>query len=153
LLVEDEQNDVVLLERALGKAGLTQKLEVVSDGEAAMTHLARLCADIASRDALPGLVLLDLKLPRRSGLELLAWMRAQPALRRIPVVMLTSSRLSDEIRQAYDLGANSYLVKPAEFDGLVGMMKVVVPYWLGLNEPADPLRGSGQNNNFGPDNI
>ena len=83
---------------------------------------------------MPVLILLDLKLPRRSGLEVLEWLRQQPGLKRIPVVVLTSSRQSKDVDRAYDLGANSYLVKPVEFNALLDMMKQVGLYWLMVNE-------------------
>ena len=77
---------------------------------------------------------MDLKMPRRSGLEVLAWLRQQPGLKRLPVVVLTSSNQSPDINRAYDLGANSYLVKPAGFDSLVELVKNLDMYWLILNE-------------------
>ena len=89
---------------------------------------------------LPGLVLLDLKLPRRSGLEVLDWLRSQSGLRRIPVVVLTSSREVPDVDRAYDLGANSYLVKPGSPADLVAMVQALAGYWLHWNE-APTTRG------------
>ena len=129
LLVEDDTNDVLLVRRAFRKAGLTARIEVVGDGEAAVDYLAR-----AHTQGGPGLVLLDLKLPRRPGLEVLGWLRDQPGLRRLPVVVLTSSRESADINRAYDLGANSFLVKPVGFAELLEMIKTLDVYWLQLNE-------------------
>ena len=86
-------------------------------------------------------MLLDLKLPRRSGLEVLAWVREQPALRRLPVVVLTSSRESVDVNRAYDLGVNSYLTKPVGFEALIEMVKNVNLYWLVLNENPELPRG------------
>ncbi len=80
------------------------------------------------------LMLLDLKLPRKSGMEVLAWLRAQPALRRLRVVVLTSSKESGDINRAYELGANSYLVKPVTFDALLEMVKALNLYWVILSE-------------------
>jgi CheY-like chemotaxis protein len=82
---------------------------------------------------LPAVMLLDLKLPRRSGLEVLEWVRAQATLRRLPVVMLTSSNQSQDVNRAYDLGANSYLVKPVEFADLERMLGEIHVYWVDLN--------------------
>src|SRR5581483_1794343 len=102
--------------RAFAKANVPNPLIIVGDGDAAIAYLAGVdgYAD-RTRFPLPALVLLDLKLPRRSGLEVLEWIRKQPGVRRIPVVVLTSSRQRPDVDCAYDLGANSYLVKPVEF--------------------------------------
>lgn len=135
LLVEDDTNDVLLIGRAFRKANIANPIQVVSDGEAAVRYLSGEEA-YADRDRypLPMLMLLDLKLPRRSGLEVLEWVRQQPKLRRIPVVVLTSSRENIDVNRAYDLGANSYLVKPVAFDGLLNMVKALNQYWLIINE-------------------
>lgn len=135
LLVEDKSDDVLLIRRAWGKAGIANPLQAVTDGDQAVAYLAGE-GSYADRKqyALPVLVLLDLKLPCRSGLEVLEWVRQQPGLRRLPVVVLTSSQESSDINRAYDLGANSYLVKPVEFAPLLEMMKTFAPYWLVLNQ-------------------
>ena len=145
LLVEDKSNDVLLIRRALTKAGIVNPLQVVSDGDQAVAYLAGE-GDYGDRDRfpLPGVVLLDLKLPRRSGLEALAWLRQQPGLKRLPVVVLTSSTENRDINRAYDLGANSYLVKPVEFGPLLEMLKMFGPYWLVLNQkPEVEITGAG----------
>ncbi len=79
-------------------------------------------------------MLLDLKLPRKSGIEVLEWIRSQPGLKRIPVVMFTSSKQPVDINRAYDLGVNAYLVKPVNFDGLVELIKTLDAFWLRMNE-------------------
>ena len=137
LLVEDDPNDVLLLRRAFRSAGLPEPGQVASDGEEAIAYLGGEGA-FADRERypLPELLLLDLKLPRRSGFEVLAWVREQERTSRLPVVVLTSSRQEDDVRRAYDLGANSYLVKPGSFDGLKEMVQAVDLYWLRLNEAA-----------------
>ncbi|MGH7590384.1 MAG: response regulator, partial [Gemmatimonadales bacterium] len=119
LLVEDDANDVLLIRRAFAKAGAAGAIHSVSDGDAAVAYLQGEApyAD-RTRHPLPDLVLLDIKLPRRSGLDVLQWMRAQIPLQRLPTVMLTSSRDGGDVNRAYDLGANSYLVKPVSFDSL-----------------------------------
>jgi CheY-like chemotaxis protein len=131
LLVEDTRDDVLLIQRAFRKAGLNVRMNVVNDGEAAVDYLAGNGA-YADREQhpLPMLVLLDLKLPRRSGFDVLAWIRQQPLLKRLPVVILTSSEQMQDVNRAYDLGANSYLVKPVEFDSLQEMVKTLDLYWL-----------------------
>jgi CheY-like chemotaxis protein len=138
LLVEDNPDDVVLMERAFRKLNLLNPLVAVEDGEQAIKHLeAVIRGDDAQRYPLPALILLDLKLPRFSGLEVLAWLRQQPRLKRCPVVVLTSSKEAPDVRQAYDLGANSYLVKPVEFQSFVDLVRTLNLYWLVLNHPAD----------------
>lgn len=135
LLVEDNPTDVLLIQRAFDKVRLVNPVQVVHDGDAAVAYLAG-DGEYADRrrHPLPVLILLDLKLPRRSGLEVLAWLRAQEGLRRIPVVMLTSSQQPRDVAAAYDSGVNSYLVKPVEFDALLDMLKTVNLYWMVLNE-------------------
>jgi CheY-like chemotaxis protein len=135
LHVEDDPNDVLLIARAFRKAETAAQLQVVNDGEQALHYLGG-TNSYANREQfpLPSLVLLDLKLPRRSGIEVLEWMRTQPILKRIPVVMLTSSRQPVDINRAYDIGVNAYLVKPVNFDGLVEMLKTVDQFWLRVNE-------------------
>ena len=91
--------------------------------------------------ACPSLLLLDLKLPRKSGLEVLSWMRSQPDLKRLPVVMLSSSNQPEEINSAYDLGANSYLVKPGSMDEFVQLAKAVETYWVQSNTGPGPVCG------------
>ena len=138
LLVEDNPDDVALFKRALHKAELDYPLQVVGDGEAAIAYLSGegLYAD-RNNHPLPRLVLLDLKLPRKSGHEVLEWMRSQPELRRLPVVVLTTSREISDINRAYDHCANSYLVKPFSFDGLMDMVRTLHSYWLKMNETAE----------------
>jgi CheY-like chemotaxis protein len=138
LLVEDNPDDVRLLQRALRKARLVNPVEVAEDGEQAIAYLQGdgPYADRV-RYPLPVLVLLDLKLPRRSGLEVLAWIREQPGLRRMRVVVLTSSRQAADINRAHELGANSYLVKPGTPEALVEMVKVIDAYWMITAEQPD----------------
>ena len=135
LLVEDDANDVLLIRRAFAKAAITNPVHNVEDGDAAVAYLAGE-GSYADRDdhPLPAVVLLDLKLPRRSGLEVLEWVRRDPGLRRLPIVVLTSSRESSDVNRAYDLGANSYLVKPVAFDALTDLVRILQGYWVAWNE-------------------
>ena len=138
LIVEDNPTDVMLIRRALARLKIANPVQVIADGDRAVDYLSG-HDDYADRMQfpLPALILLDLKLPRRSGLEVLEWLRRQEGLRRMPVVMLTSSRQSDDVNRAYDLGANSYLVKTVEFDGLQEMLGTINTYWIDWNEKPD----------------
>ena len=135
LLVEDDYNDVLLIQRAFRKAEIQPPISIVSDGDEAISYLSRkgMYAN-TQRFPVPLLVLLDLKLPRRSGLEVLAWVREQPELRRLLVVVLTSSQEDSDLSQAYDLGANSYLVKPINFQDFVELVKLIDAYWFKVNQ-------------------
>jgi CheY-like chemotaxis protein len=135
LLVEDDPNDIILIKRAFEKANITNPLQVVENGEEAISYLTgKGRYGDRVKYPLPMLLLLDLKLPRKSGHEVLEWLSQQPMLKRLTVVVLTSSQQSSDINRAYDLGANSYLVKPVTFDALVEMVKTIDFYWLILNE-------------------
>ncbi len=135
LLVEDNLNDVLLMRRAFAKAQLPNPVEVVGDGDTAVAYLAgeNQYAD-RRRYPLPVVLLLDLKLPRRSGFEVLEWLRRQPGLRRLPVVVLTSSQEMADVNRAFDLGANSYLVKPVAPAALLDLVKTLGLYWLDYNQ-------------------
>lgn len=138
LIVEDDPNDVLLLQRAFSKVSVPHDLRIARDGEEALDYLegAGPYADRAAHP-LPCLVLLDLKLPRRSGLEVLEGIRRTPALSGLPVIILTSSREESDIQRAYERGANSYLVKPVGFEGLLDLVRELAGYWLSLNRRAD----------------
>jgi CheY-like chemotaxis protein len=138
LIVEDNPTDAMLIRRAFAKLNIANPVQVVADGDRAVDYLSGRdgYAD-RTQFPLPALILLDLKLPRRSGLEVLEWLRSQDGLRRLPVVMLTSSRQSQDVNRAYDLGANSYLVKPVEFDSLQEMLGTINTYWIDWNEQPD----------------
>jgi CheY-like chemotaxis protein len=129
LHVEDNPDDVMLMNLAFNRAGITARLHVVSDGDEAITALEQ----SALNGGAPVCVLLDVKLPRVSGLEVLAWIREQPSLRRLPVILLTSSSQTADINRAYDLGANSFLVKPPDLDSLTQLVKTVAHYWVQTN--------------------
>lgn len=142
LLVEDDRNDVFFLQYAFERAGINNPLEVVEDGQQAMDYLAGAgrYAD-RERHALPCLVLLDLKLPVRVGLEVLRWIREQPALQTLLVVVLTSSANIRDIDESYRLGARSFLVKPLSVDKRLEMVRAIKLYWLEHNEL--PTLGGG----------
>ena len=135
LLVEDNPSDVLLLQRAFRKANVTVPLQAVGDGEAAVSYLSgQEPYGDRIHHPLPVLILLDLKLPRKSGAEVLEWLRQQPILNRLPVVVLTSSKEYADINRVYDLGANAYMVKPVAFDNLVDIVKTLNMHWIIFNE-------------------
>jgi len=133
LLVEDSQNDVFLMQQAFKKAGLPNPIQVVSDGQEAISYLKGegRYSDRAQYP-LPMAVLLDLKMARMNGFEVLEWVRKQPNLKRVVVIILTASNRSSDADRAYDLGANFYLTKPGKFEDLVEMTKCLHD-WLRLN--------------------
>ncbi len=135
LLVEDDPDDILLFQRAFSQASLVNPVRIVRNGEEAVHYLSGAGVYVDRvRYPLPSLVLLDLKLPKKSGLEVLEWMRSQPSTQSIPVIVLTSSQESADVQRAYALGANSYLIKPVGFDGLLEIVKAIGMYWVILNQ-------------------
>ncbi|HXU74951.1 MAG TPA: response regulator [Methylomirabilota bacterium] len=130
LIAEDDADDVFLLQRAFSKAGINANLQFASDGEEAIRYL--LSAD-QQENPIPDLLLLDLKMPRVDGFTVLDWVRKQPGLKRLLVTVLTSSGARVDINRAYDLGANSYLLKPFSNENLVQLVGHLQAYWLGIN--------------------
>jgi len=140
LLVEDNPRDAELIQRAFKQARMANPINIVNDGAEAMDYLsgAGIYADRAQHP-LPFLVLLDLNLPKVSGLEVLQWIRTQPALEKLCVVILTSSREPAETERAYALGANSYLHKPGNFEQLVMLMNGLEFHWAVIDQaPGTP---------------
>jgi len=139
LLIEDNPSDIGLTQRALAKSHIANELVVIEDGQEALDYLFA-TGLYADRDAtnLPTLVLLDIKLPRVDGLEVLRQIRANQITSRLPVVILTTSKEEQDIRQSYDLGANSYIRKPVDFTQFVQSVGHLGLYWLVMNEPAPP---------------
>jgi len=135
LLVEDNPSDVGLTQRALEKARIANELIVAEDGEEALDYLWGTGAH-AGRDAavLPAVVLLDLKLPGISGLEVLRRIRADSRTRRLPVVILTTSKEEQDVAAGYDFGVNSYVRKPVDFNRFAAAVEQLGLYWLVLNE-------------------
>src|ERR1035437_5168069 len=131
LYVEDEETDVLLLQHVLAKADVHNPLQTVKDGKAAQDYLAGNGPSADRRlHPLPGLVLLDLNLPYWSGFEVLEWIRQQPHVRRVPVIIFTSSSRPDDIARAYDAGANAYLVKPNALSDLTALTLALRDFWL-----------------------
>lgn len=143
LLVEDNPSDIGLTRRALEKNGIRNPLSVAEDGQTALDYLFGTGVH-ANRDTneQPILILLDLKLPRIDGLEVLRRIRADNRTRRIPVVILTSSSEEQDLAAGYDLGTNSYVRKPVDFDQFSEVVKQLGLYWLVINQP--PPESSGK---------
>ena len=134
LLVEDNPDEADLIAHAFRKAQAPHRLAVVNDGEQAIEYLeGGPPFQDRAQHPLPAVVLLDLKLPRQSGFAVLEWVRARPHLPHVQLVVLTSSRQEEDVRRAYKLCANSYLVKPVRRDALVGVVQMVNRYWTDLN--------------------
>jgi CheY-like chemotaxis protein len=145
LLVEDETPDAMLLLRGFQKADVLNPVVHLTNGDEALAYLAGI-REYGNRTQypLPALILLDLKLPGMTGIQLLQWMRVQGEIRRIPVVVLTNDDNPDTIDAAYDLGANSYLVKPGNSADIGRMVQAIQRYWVKLNEPPQLVMRAGQ---------
>jgi two-component system response regulator len=136
LLVEDNPDDEELTLRGFAQAGVNNRVEVAHDGQEAIDYLFG-TVDQAARP-LPAVILLDLKLPRVDGLEILKRIRDTERTHRVPVVILTSSAEERDLINGYDLGANSYVCKPVQFDQLAAEVAQLGLYWLTVNEPPPP---------------
>ena len=127
VLADDDPDDRILVREALNEAGVRNELVTVGDGQELLTHLR------AATD-LPDLVLLDLNMPRMNGREALAAIRADGRLRRLPIIMLTTSKADEDVVSSYEEGANSYITKPVTFPGLVDVMAALDRYWVQVVE-------------------
>lgn len=134
LIAEDNEDHAFLLRRALKKGAVLNPVFVVTDGEEAIAYLkgeGKFCDRYEY--PLPGLLLLDLKMPKKDGFEVLQWIRQQPGLRRLRIVVLTTSDNPDDIDRAYDLGANSFMVKPLEKQQFLEVTTAIKGYWLWMS--------------------
>ncbi|MFZ2958150.1 MAG: response regulator [Candidatus Ozemobacteraceae bacterium] len=141
LLIEDNSSDIDLTKRALEKSHITNELVVLEDGEEALNFLFG--SDVqpgAVQNRLPTLILLDLKLPKVDGLDVLRRIRSSELTKRLPVVILTSSKEEDDVAASYDLGVNSYIRKPVDFLQFIQAIQNLGLYWLVLNEPPPKVR-------------
>jgi CheY-like chemotaxis protein len=134
LVAEDREDDVQIFKMALARAKVNLPVQFVANGEEAI-HYLQGEGRFANRDKypMPRVLLLDLSMPLRNGFDVLEWLRLQPGLRRLLVVVFTSSDLAEDVNRAFDLGANSYLVKPSRFDKLEEIVRRLEDYWLKLN--------------------
>jgi CheY-like chemotaxis protein len=135
LMADDDADDRIMTKEALEESKLTNEFRFVENGEELLDYLRRQgkFADPTSSPR-PGVILLDLNMPRMDGREALKEIKADPELRRIPVVILTTSKAEEDVYRTYDLGANSYIMKPVTFDGLVEVMRGLGRYWVEIVE-------------------
>ncbi len=135
LLVEDDKRDLELTLVALERSQLANEVVIVRDGAQALDYLRREGDHVSRAEGNPAVILLDLKLPKVNGLEVLEAVRGHPVLRSIPVVMLTSSQEESDVLKSYELGVNAYVVKPVEFKAFVAAIADLGVFWAVLNEP------------------
>ncbi len=139
LLVDDCENDIFILRAAFKKAGSSFPLQEVHNGEEAVSYLGGKGAyGDRARFPLPTIMLLDLKMPRMNGFEVLGWVRAQPGLKRMAIIIMTASMRRDDIERAFDLGATSFLVKPSSLEALAAMMRCLSD-WVHISHFATPV--------------
>ena len=145
MIVADEPDEGLLFERAFQHAGVKNPIQVFCNAKEAIDHLGARRNSVGKPFAgsSPALMLLDLKTPRKTGFEVLEWVRRQPRLRRMVIVVMSDSLLREDINHAYDLGCNSYLSKPGNAEQLAEMVRVINNYWLILN--AKPELGDNPN--------
>jgi CheY-like chemotaxis protein len=141
LLVEDSEDDVLLIQRAFARANVLNPLHIVRGGAEALEYLAG-TGRYANREEfpLPAIVLLDLKMPGVDGFEVLRWIRLQPGLKALRVVVLSSSDDMRDVTLAYQLGANSFLIKPVDFERFVEISQAISGYWLWMNQAPEVFR-------------
>jgi CheY-like chemotaxis protein len=136
LLVEDSQDDLDMTLRALRKANMANHIQVARDGAEALEFVFCEGAHAARKiENIPKLIMLDLKLPKIDGLEVLKRIKGDPRTRMIPVVVLTSSKEQNDVIKSYGLGGNSYIVKPVDFESFAAVVQKLGMYWLLLNQP------------------
>ncbi len=140
LLADDDADDRMLAREALAESRLANDLRIVEDGEQLLDYLYRRGKYEGADAPRPGLILLDLNMPRKDGREALKEIKADAGLRSIPVVVLTTSKAEEDIYRTYDLGVNSFITKPVTFEGLVQVMKVLGRYWFEIVELPTPKK-------------
>jgi CheY-like chemotaxis protein len=140
LVADDSETDAYILKRAFLTAGIDAQLHFVRDGQEAVDYLAGE-GEYEDRHAhpLPRMLLLDLKMPKMDGFDVLRWLQKQPKLKRLPVAVLTSSDIDKDVDRAYDLGANSYVVKPGSMRGYTEIVEPLHRYWTEINHPSSAI--------------
>jgi len=130
LMAEDDMGDQILVRKAFARSRVVNRLTMVNDGEELMRYLRH--EPPYAKAPFPDLLMLDLNMPKKDGREALAEIKADPALRHLPVVILTTSDADEDILRSYDLGANSYIQKPVTFEKMVDVVRTLSEYWLGI---------------------
>jgi CheY-like chemotaxis protein len=130
LMADDDADDRLMAQEAFEEARLANELRFVEDGEALLDYLRRRGKYAAGEAPEPGLILLDLNMPKKDGRQALQEIKADPALRHIPIVVLTTSKAEEDVLRTYDLGVNSFITKPVTFEGLVDLIKTLTRYWF-----------------------
>jgi CheY-like chemotaxis protein len=144
LMVEDDENDVLLIQRAFKKHLLQCPVHVARDGHEAIEYLTgKAKFGDRTKFPFPDAVITDLKMPKMSGFELLAWIHDHQEFRTIPTIVLSSSKQENDVARAYELGANTYMVKPSDFDTLAEMVKLIRDYWTMSTKPQPGKNKSG----------
>lgn len=141
LHVENDPNDILLVQRAFREVAIPHPVQVADNGERAVEYLSGQ-GEFADRTRypLPCLIFLDLSMPRMNGIEVLTWIRQQPLVKRIPVIIFSSSKHNRDVSAAYDMGASSYMVKPVSYRELVEQVRAFKAYWLSKSELPDMAR-------------
>lgn len=140
-MAEDRDDEILLLKRAFRQANILNPLQIVRDGDEAIAYLkGEGRFSNRAEYPLPGLMLLDLKMPRRDGFEVLQWLRQQPTLNTLRVIVLTASEDIRDVNMAYQLGANSFLVKPVDFENFVSVIETLQGYWLWMSKAPEISR-------------
>lgn len=134
VMADDDEDDRLLAQEAWEAAMLANRLDFVEDGQELMDYLRHEDKFAGLAGSLPGLILLDLNMPRKDGREALAEIKADPRLRRVPVVVLTTSQADEDIHGTYDTGASAFIVKPVSFESLVEVMRTIKKYWFEIVE-------------------
>jgi CheY-like chemotaxis protein len=135
LIAEDREDDILLIQRSLLGAGISNHIQIVRNGDQTIAYLKGE-GKFANREEfpLPALLLLDLKMPRTDGFQVLSWIRQQPSLKALRIIVLTASSDMRDVNEAYELGANSFLVKPVDFQNFVEISRFLKDYWLRLDK-------------------
>jgi CheY-like chemotaxis protein len=143
LLAEDRDDDILLIRNAFAKGALSNPLQIVRDGEEAIAYLSGVGRyNNRAEFPLPSLMLLDLKMPGLDGFDVLRWVRSQPGLSALRIVVLTSSDSIEDVNLAYQLGANSFMVKPMDFEDVVATTQFIKSYWIDLSKSPQSFRAA-----------